>query len=45
MVKKEKKKLYVPPRMEVYEMGRSVILAGSSDGNLEELPEEGWNSW
>ena len=45
MVKKEKKKLYVPPRMEVYEMGRSVILAGSSTGNHEDVPEEEWNRW
>lgn len=44
MVKKEKK-LYVPPRMEVYEMGRSVILAGSSTANPEGVPEEEWNRW
>lgn len=45
MVKKEKKKLYVPPRMDVYEMGRTVILAGSSGGNPEDVPERPWNGW
>lgn len=45
MVKKEKKKPYVPPRMDVYEMGRTVIMAGSPTTNSEDVPEENWNGW
>lgn len=40
----EKKKLYVPPRMDVYDMGRAVILAGST-GQTEGVQEEEWNGW
>ena len=43
MTKKEKK-FYESPSMTVYEIGRTQILAGSPNGETQEL-EEGNYSW
>ena len=41
MTKKEKK-VYESPTMTVYEIGRTQILAGSTNGETETLDEEGY---
>ena len=44
MMKKEKK-LYESPSMTVYEIGRTQILAGSADGDIEQLDDEIIYKW
>ena len=44
MTKKEKK-LYESPSMTVYEIGRTQILAGSADGEIEPLDKEELYVW
>ena len=44
MTKKEKK-FYQSPTMTVYEIGRTQILAGSANGEIEQLDEEKLYEW
>ena len=39
------KKAYQAPSMKVYEIGKTLILAGSKNGEIEELDEENYYSW
>ena len=44
MMKKEKK-IYESPTMTVYEFGRTQILAGSPNGEIDQLDEEIIYDW
>ena len=39
-MKEKAKKVYEAPSMMVYEMGKTQILAGSANGEIEKLSEE-----
>ena len=41
-MEKNEKKFYESPTMTVYEIGRTQILAGSANGEIEELDEENY---
>ena len=44
-MEKKEKKLYQSPIMTVYEIGRTQILAGSADGEIEPLDKEELYVW
>ena len=44
-MEKKEKKIYESPTMTVYEIGRTQILAGSANGEIEQLDEEKLYEW
>ena len=42
---KKEKKIYESPTMTVYEFGRTQILAGSPNGEIDQLDEEIIYNW
>ena len=44
-MEKKEKKFYQSPTMTVYEIGRTQILAGSANGEIEQLDEEKLYEW
>ena len=44
-MEKKEKKIYQSPIMTVYEISRTQILAGSANGEIEQLDEEKLYEW